>query len=385
VTVSHDLRSNYTITSTGSVREGAQLAASRKVQVKMSPPSVFKYAFFSNTSVVTKNNDIITGDIWANQNVVITSGTTVHGAITAATGYVAQENLSTIDKDVTTGGFNPSTSRAIDVATNATIKGNVKATVVNPPDPITCGGANQANYKIFVDGGGTIEGSGQSWGTFDGTGTIAGGMTSNICISAPAAEPMPEFRWAETNYDPATLHKFGTESTPSATAVAEFQAYVDSQPGKEIQGTFYINQQTPVNQDVRINLTGVTITGDTTIVTNTPVFSNGTSDNTVDKIFVLVSEYEPPVGSSCDVNQDASECSIHLKNNFQPSCYTALIAFSPYGPTAVKNNQATCGAIYADDIEIKNNQTMTYDPRVERTVGFGAVTLEIVSWRELIA
>ncbi|MCA1830081.1 MAG: hypothetical protein LC663_00995, partial [Actinobacteria bacterium] len=349
----------------------------------MAPPASFKYALFSNTSVTTKNNDIVTGDIWANQNVVVTAGTTVHGSVTGATGYVSEENGSIIDRDATSGGFNPATSYAIDVQTNASVGGNVKATVVNPPDPIKCGGANQGNYNIHVDSGAVVTGSGKTWGTFTGPGNVQGGTTSNVCISAPATNALPVFTWSPSNYDATTLHQFGTAGSASSTAVADFTSYVNAQPGKQIQGTFYINQSAPVSQDNRIDLTGVTIIGDTTIVSNTPIFANGLSDNNLQKIFVLVSTYDPPTGTSCDVNNDASECSIDLKNNFQPSCATAVLAYAPYGPTAVKNNATTCGAVYSDDIEVKNNQTLTYDSRVERLSGFGPVTFEVTRWVEL--
>ena len=83
------------------------------------------------------------------------------------------------------------------------------------------------------------------------------------------------------------------------------------------------------------------------------------------------------------MNQDNSECSIHLKNNFEPTCSTAVLTYSAFGPTVVKNNASECGAVYADSIEIKNNQTMTYDARIERIIGFGPVTLEVTRWLEL--
>ena len=57
--------------------------------------------------------------------------------------------------------------------------------------------------------------------------------------------------------------------------------------------------------------------------------------------------------------------------------------YSPYGPTAIKNNAVSFGAMYSDSIQVKNNQTITYDSRVERVVGFGEVTLEPTEWQEI--
>jgi oxalate decarboxylase/phosphoglucose isomerase-like protein (cupin superfamily) len=127
----------------------------------------------------------------------------------------------------------------------------------------------------------------------------------------------------------------------------------------------------------------VTIIGDTVIATNTPIYTDAMTDNTTDAVLVLASTYKPPTGSSCDLNQDKSECSIHLKNNFQTTDQTAVLAYAPFGPVAIKNNQIQFGAVYADNIEIKNNQSMTYDPRVERPVGFGPQTYVVQTWLEL--
>ena len=52
---------------------------------------------------------------------------------------------------------------------------------------------------------------------------------------------------------------------------------------------------------------------------------------------MLISTYKPPTGSSCDLNQDKSECAVHLKNNFATSGNTAVLVYTPYGPVAVKN------------------------------------------------
>ena len=96
-----------------------------------------------------------------------------------------------------------------------------------------------------------------------------------------------------------------------------------------MSGSYYINQSGLASQGLRLDLTGVTISGDTTIISNVPIFANGLEDSAGDAIFTLVSTYQPPTGSACDVNQDNSECSIHLKNNFEPSGNTAVVIYSP--------------------------------------------------------
>ncbi len=382
-TVTPQPRKRFRIDASGVVEPGEGLGATRKLQVTLAPPSSFLYAMLSNTSIATKGNDVIDGDVWSNQNVLLEQGNIVHGSVTAATGWVATKNGVTIDEDVWSGGFDPNNSdRAIHLEAGGLIGGNAKASVTAPPDPVTCGGEDPTRYKVRVEGTATIVGNLVTWGPKTGSGTVQGTIAQNVCTSAPPTKPMPTFTYSSDNYDPAGHHEFGTPDTPSATAVDDFQAHIIPE-ASAMSGSYYINQAGTVNQDVRIDLTGVTIAGDTTIIANVPVYANGVTDSAGDALFTLVSTYQPPTGSSCDVNQDNSECSIHLKNNFEPSGNTAVIIYAPYGPVAVKNNQVQFGTIYADAIQIKNNQTLNYDSRVERAVGFGDVTYEVERWVEL--
>jgi Tfp pilus assembly protein PilX len=382
VTVSRQTRNQYTINSVGSVAAGKQGGATRALQVTMAPPSVFKNALFSYTTLETKNNDAITGDVWANQNAIVDAGTTVTGSVTAATGYIEIDNGSSIGGNAWSGSFNNANGYAIYVQQNATVDGWAKGSVTNPPDPITCGGANSANYKVRADNGASIGGDVTTWGSFTGSGTAGGTVYSNTCTAAPAAITMPVFTYSASNYDASTLHQFGTPTTSSATAVSDFQSYLSSH-SNQLAGTFYINQSSPVNQNTWVDLTNAVVTGDLTIITNTPIFTNGTTDQTTNAVAVLISTYKPPTGTSCDLNQDKSECAIHLKNNFAVSGNTAVLVYAPYGPVAVKNNAIQYGAIYSDSIQIKNNQSLTYDSRIERTVGFGDSTLEVTRWLEV--
>ena len=382
VTVSRQTRNQYTIRSVGSVLAGQQLAATRALQVTMAPPSVFKNALFSYTTLETKNNDTITGDVWANENAIVDAGTQITGSVTAATGYVEVDNGSSIGGNVWSGSFNNANSYAIWLQQNASVDGWAKASVTNPPDPITCGGANPDSYKVREDNGASIGSDVTTWGALTGSGTAGGTTHNNTCTAAPAAIAMPLFTYSASNYDATTLHQFGTPTTSSATAISDFQTYLASH-SNQLAGTFYINQTGPVNQNTLVDLTNAVVTGDLNIITNTPIFTNGTTDQTTNAVAALISTYKPPTGSNCDLNQDKSECAIHLKNNFATSGNTAVLVYAPYGPVAVKNNAIQFGAIYSDSIQIKNNQSLTYDSRIERTVGFGDATLEVTKWLEV--
>ena len=382
-TVTPQPRKRFRIDVAGVVEPGEGLGATRRLRVTLAPPASFLYAMLSNTSIATKGNDVIDGDVWSNQNVLLEQGNTVHGSVTAATGWLATKAGVTIDEDVWTGGYDPTNlDRAVHLEAGGTIGGNVKASVTAPPDPVTCGGEDPTKYKVRVEGTATIVGNVTSWGPKIGSGTVQGTISQNMCTAASPTKPLPTFTYSAANYDSATHHEFGTAEVPSATAVSDFQAHIIPEKSA-MSGSYYINQSGAATQSVRLDLTGVTIVGDTTIIANVPIFANGLTDSAGDAIFTLVSTYQPPTGSVCDVNQDGSECSIHLKNNFEPSGNTAVVIYAPFGPVAVKNNQVQFGTIYADAIQIKNNQTLNYDSRVERIVGFGDVTYEVETWIEL--
>lgn len=382
VTVTKQPRNRFRMDAVGTVPGGPGLGAARRLRVTMAPPRSFLYAMFSATSVETKANDVINGDVWGNQNVQLEQGTVVDGDVTAATGWIRIKNGARVKGDAWSGSFDPNNlDRAIHLENNAVLEGNAKASVTAPPDPVTCGGEDPTKYKVRVDENSTIQGNVTSWGPKTGPGTVQGTVTQNVCTASPPTKDLPAFTYSAANYG-THHHEFGTPSTASLTAVTDFQNHMATE-ATALSGSFYINQAGPVNQGVRINLTGVTVVGDLTIIANVPIFANGMTDSTSDAIVTLVSTYQPPTGSNCDINDDNSECVVHLKNNFQTSGNTAAVIYAPYGPVAIKNNQVQFGTIYSQNIQIKNNQSFTYDSRVERMVGFGPVTYEVETWLEL--
>ena len=50
-----------------------------------------------------------------------------------------------------------------------------------------------------------------------------------------------------------------------------------------------------------------------------------------------------------------------------------MLLYAPNGPVAFKNNADFQGAVYANNIQVKNNMNVAYDPRLEQIVGFGDV------------
>ena len=376
VTITRLPRNTYEIESVGGVRRGRVLGAERRIKVTLQPPLTFDKALFSYTTVETKNNDIINGDVWGNHNVILALGTQVYGSAVAAAGYVDIGSTSIVDGELWSGGYNPDGGYAIRIRSTAQVGSDIKASVQS----VGCSGSDNSNYKIRLDSGVIVGGDATTWGPLvEGSG-IQGATYLNTCTQSPPTKSLPTFTFAPSNYDSVTY--FGTPTSSSLTATTEFRNHILGL-GNRISGTFYINQADPVSQSTRIDLTNTVITGDTTIITNTPIFTNGTTDEISDATLTLISTYDPPASSSCDVNDDASECSMHIKNNLSISGTTAVALYAPYGPVAIKNNAEQFGAIFADSIQIKNNQTLTYDDRVARIVGFGEVTYEVTRWEEL--
>lgn len=367
VTVTSLGRNRYQIDATGTTGSVAGLETTRSLRVVMAPPRSFSYALFSLTNVRTKNNDTVIGDVWANGSVTVDQNDLVDGSVTAATGWVFLDNNSMVTGDVQSGGYDASSGRAVDVSTGARIDGKVKASSTVPgcaDDP------TQSAYTVNVVG--SIGGSVTTWGIKTGSGST-GEIMTGVCTDAPATKPMPSFTWNPANYDPATEFASPTE----------FEAYLAAGNRANLAGTFFIAGG---GANEPIDLTGVSIAGDTVIIAAAaPIDANGVgATNTDDKIFILVSYYQPPPGSACtDTGGNPADCAIGLKNNFQPTDNTATLLYAPNGPVAFKNNAQFIGAVYANDIVLKNNQVVQYDPRVEQLVGFGPVTLEQESWLEI--
>ena len=383
-------RNHYQIDAVGTVGNVASLAASRRIRVILAPPTSFRYALFSLSDVTTKNNNVVCGDIWANTNVTVYAndavrtadssdcpdGTSGGGNVTAATGWISMQQGSAADGDLWSGGYD-SAGTAITISNKGAVGGKVKASSSTPG---CSDDALHARYSVANDG--TVAGTVTAWGSISGSGS-SGTRSPQTCTTAAASEKMPTFNWNAANYPASTLH---TYTFPADYSL--FNAYIAANQSG-LQGTFYIQGGSAATP---IDLTGVTIIGDTTIVaTDAPIAASGGigATNTADKILTLVSYYSAPA-SSCTTNGgNPGDCAIGFKNNFQMSSSslsggsnTAVLLFAPNGPVAFKNNAQFNGAVYANNIQVKNNMNMAYDPRIDQIVGFGDVTLDINSWME---
>ena len=199
---------------------------------------------------------------------------------------------------------------------------------------------------------------------------------------------MPAFSYNAANYPASTLHVYNFP-----TDYAAFNSYIAAN-SSSLSGTFYI---TGGGSSYPVDLAGATISGDLTVIaTGSPIDgSNGGLGSTgaTDKIVVLASWYAPPSGStgctSTGGNPVVGECAVSFKNNFTVSgsslsggSNTAVLIYAPNGPVAFKNNADFQGAVYANNIQAKNNMTIVYDAKLDQIAGFGASTLDIEDWQE---
>ena len=364
-------RNRYQFDSTGTTGTVQGLKAERSVRVVMGPPKSFKYALFSSSSVDTKNNDVVNGDIYANDEVTVDLGDTVNGSVTSATKYVTMKNNSEITGDVYTGGYD-SAGYAVK---GTTIGGNVKAGSLAPGAPDDCSSESHSDYKVTA---GSIGGTIKTWGSLASGQPNGAKVFTGVCVAAPHKEVFPQFLYNPANYTPAPV-EFANSSA--------FNTYINAHKN-DMKGTFVVggSASDPNNY---VNITGIKVSADLTIIANGPITADqGSADVTAanhnDKLMVLVSYYTPQPNVACASNGgNPGDCAIGIKNNFQVSDNTATLVYAPNGPVAFKNNAEFLGAVYAGNIVMKNNQVTTYDPRVEQIVGFGPVTLEQESWEEL--
>jgi Tfp pilus assembly protein PilX len=368
VTVTYLGRNRYQFDSIGKAGTVEGLATERHVRVVMGPPKSFKYALYSKSSVDTKNNDIVNGDIYANDEVTVALGDTVNGSVTSATKYVMMENGTKITGDVYTGGYD-SAGYAL---RGTIIGGNVKAGSTATDE---CQSESHADYRVQADSiGGTVK----TWSNFVSGQPDGSKVFTKLCVPAPKVEPFPSFTFNPANYDPAPI-EFADANT--------FNTYVAAHK-TDMKGTFVVGGST-TDGDNYVDITGIMVSGDLTIIANGPITADqGSADvtaaNNDDKLMVLVSYYVPDPNVACASNGgNPGDCAIGIKNNFDPSDNTATLVYAPNGPVAFKNNAEFVGAVYASNIVMKNNQVTTYDARVEQIVGFGPVTLEQESWQEV--
>ena len=370
-------RNRYQIDAIGTVGNTGSLQASRRLRVTMAPPISFKYALFSLADVTLKNNTVICGDVYAVSDVNLGNNDEIHhagtsgcptgvgdGNVTSSIGGVSSGNNTVIDGTVWSGGN-------AGISNGGSIGGDAKASSSTPgctDDP------SHLKYKIT---GGSVAGNASAWGTISSS--VSGTKSQSTCTQSSAALTMPVFTFNASNYPAATLHTYDFDLAADRAA---FSSYISANSGS-LSGTFYI---TGGGSNYPVTLNGITVSGDLTVVATESPIEGGNGINAsggTDKLIVLASMYAPPPGQCATNGGNPGDCAIGFKNNFAPdSSNTAVLLYAPNGPIAIKNNLDFGGAVYANNIQFKNNPTVDYDVRLDQVVGFGSATLQVENWRE---
>ncbi|MBA3303174.1 MAG: hypothetical protein H0U26_04800 [Acidimicrobiia bacterium] len=366
VVTSSPARGYVVVTSTGHVpSRSATNAVRRRVRVTFGPSKSFEFALFSETSLELKNNGATTGDVWANESLVMDNNTTLKGSVTSARGTVSLGSNARVEKNgseggaIYSGGFDAGGSWGIELSNNAVAEGSANARAE------TCPGTAADNSRYNISNNGTIEGNATARGSINGT--VNGIKTPFNCQPREPDRQLPTF-----TYD-ASLYPSPVEYT----TVASFQAWVSAN-SSALTGTRRVwvdaCASDPSGGSSVLDLGGTTITGEFTLITNCRIDFNNNAD---------YSGSPDTQVSIISLNTSSSPPSIDIKNNFDiPDPAPAVLLYTT-GLIQVKNDTESNGAVFSGAISIKNNLDVTYDPRVERTLGFGPVRYERISYEEI--
>jgi hypothetical protein len=399
--------STVLITSIGYYPTKASPQFAREVQVTYQPVPSFKYAIFSQTSLTVHNGMTVIGDVYSDGDITVGNNAAVCGSLTSSGGGITLTQSSDIVKsdaaygcsgksgNVWTGG-----TGGIAGANQVTVEGNL---IAGNPSTATCSNVS-TNYAI-AGGSMAVDGIANACGSI--TSVSASSTTAGVAQSPPVPVGFPAFTFDPANYssdvaDPLHLQCYPSSGTcgvnDSATAASDFQAYVNLHK-TNLTGTFAVWDRTP-SQTHKISLDGITLGGDFTLITNTPVdFGNTntvtTTSSSVAADLVVVSSYMPTASCTAAlVNTGGSDCSIYGKNAVEfdagnaadPDDGVVGLLFTTGKMAFVNSSQnfdsTGDGALYAQSMDFKNGFNIIYNSRVERVLGFGA-TLEQVLWQEL--
>jgi len=361
----------------------------RAVQVLLEPESSFRYALFSASTLEIKNDSIVNGDVYSRQAVLVNNNAVICGSILNTEGGVtigvnaqilkANGTCSGKDGRVWAGG-------TINMA-GAFVEGDATASALSS---VTCPPSPSTDYALL---GGTVGGTATACGQVTAS---SPNPVANTLTDPPAAQSLPGYTFDPANYPGASCFAVNPSTCSqdpanwSATAVSQFNNTVSK---ANMQGTYVIWQSNP-GPGAKVNLDGLSLSGDLTIVTNAPIDLGNTSSvsSTVAATLTIITLYVPPDGTVCSDNKP-EYCSVYAQNTItiddgdpaNPDDGIALLLYTP-GKMSFKNtggqNSNGEGALYAGSMDIKNGFDVTYNGRIERILGFG-VGMQQTLWQEI--
>lgn len=379
----------------------------REVQITYQPVPVFKYALFSDSSLSMMNGMHVSGDVYSNGDISLGTSTIVCGSVLSGGGAISLGNGSSVVKSYSALSCSDKTGKVwsggiggIQGALGVIVEGDAKA---GAPGTASCG-PDSPSYAIQTSGGSTytVGGAAQACGNITG---ISGTTSSKkgVLTPQPTQQSMPQFVFDPNNYTDLTCYPSGGTCGANfgLTAVSDFNVWVQNAANKtSLKGTYAVWQASP-SQSTRINLDGISLSGDFTIVSNAPIDFGNTStistSDTAGSSFVAVSTYTGNTSTACDPTNiyTTGDCSIMGKNSIlfdagilsSPDDGVVGLLYTP-GKMAFQNlpknpgDLPAEGALYASSISMQNSYDIIYNSRIERTFGFGQ-TLQQTLWQEV--
>jgi cytoskeletal protein CcmA (bactofilin family) len=307
-------------------------------QVELVYNNGFRYALFSSPGGITGANHMtVNGDVYASGDLVMANNSTVSGSVTSL-GSVTTSNNTTIAGDV-----HAADNVTLDNA-STTVLGNVYA------------GGNVAmtgHVKGNVQAGGTI--------SVSGSGTVDGSRSQSSPPPPPVQQTLPTFNWAP--------YIDGTESNwlnPEA-----FQSYWDT-PGvrSAFSGAHRITC-TPTCGTINFN-SKWTLVGDTTIYSDGPIslskdIANAATDGNGSPVPVTLTIVSDATGSP-------STPAISMSNNVTLPDNITVVFFAPHGTVKFTQLKHFTGTVYAKEIALSQQFTLTFRPVAPAGFDFGLTT-----------
>ena len=379
-----------TVNSIGYYPTKAAAQVTRQIQAVYEPIPSFSYAVFADTSVTIKNGEVVYGDIFANQGITIGAGAVICGSVTSAGGNIISKDAQIVKSytDATGRTCTGKTGNAwangtIDLPPTGVIQGDATASA---PAGTVCDPVSNS-YAIL---GGTVQGQATACGKITSTTTnpMPGTWTAPSPPKTDASGISPPYTFDPANYTSITCIPSSNPCDPAQTSATAYQTF-NALPKANMQGVYAVWQTNP-SQSTKLDLSGLSIGGNLTIVTNAPIDFGTTSyiGTSTPANVVVVSLYVPGASTTCTTN--GGDCSIYGKNSIvfdtglvnDPSDGIAAMMYTP-GKCAFKNaTNSADGALYCGSMDIKNGFHIAYNERIAKLAGFGG-SLQQVLWKEI--
>lgn len=298
-------------------------------QIELTYNDGFRYALFSAPGGITGANYMtVNGDVYASGDLTLANNSTVSGSVTSH-GSVTTSNNTTIAGDV-----HAADNVTLD-NTSTTVLGNIYA------------GGNVAMT-------GHVKGNVQAGGTISG-GTVDGSRSQNSPPPPPAEQTLPTFDW--------TPYIDGTES--NWLNPAAFQTYWSTPGVKEaFEGAHRITC-TPTCGTINFN-SRWTLTDDTTIYADGPI--------SLSRDIVNAAGGPVTLTIVTDATDSPSTPAISMSNNVTLPDDINVVFFAPNGTVKFSQLKHFTGTVYAKEIALSQQFTLTFRPVARPGFDFGLTT-----------